>query len=154
MSEAAVFPTLRSLSEPLSGTVEEDESDEGSVASTAGECDDEVLALEGKTWQTAWVMEGDKGVISCFSLIETTILSNFTEVICFSRPLLDPRLASACRSRGALMSIGAVCDESFVAASASSSDDTESTLVDRVGSSRVADREEFGWMGGVVARCG
>lgn len=97
--------------------------------------------------------EGDNGVISCFSLIETTILSNFNEVMCFSRPLLDPKLALTCRSRGALMSIGAVGDKLFVPAWVSSSDDTESTLVDKVGSSRVPEFKGFKWIG-VVARCG
>lgn len=63
MSDAAVFLVLLSLSEPLKGAVDEDDSDEWKGALTMGELDFGVTSVEGKTWGTASVIEGDNGAI-------------------------------------------------------------------------------------------
>ena len=145
---------LWSLSEPPKGAVEADESEESSGTSMMGELGIAARVADGKLCGTASMIEGDKGVMACFSLMETTILSSFNEVMCFSFPLLGHILDSGTSIPGVWMSMGAVCDESSPSVCSSSSDDMESTLAERSGTSSEAHREGLQWIGGVVARCG
>lgn len=153
VSDAVLVFMLWSLSEPVKGAVEADESEESSGASMVVELGVAAMVADGKSCGTASVMEGDKGVMVLFSLIETTILSSFNEVMCFSLPLPGSILDSGSHILGTWMSMGAVWDDSSPSVWSSSSEEMESTLAERSGTSNVA-HCGLQWIGGVVARCG
>lgn len=153
VSDAVLVFMLWSLSEPVKGAVEADESEESSGASMVVELGVAAMVADGKSGGTASVMEGDKGVMVLFSLIETTILSSFNEVMCFSLPLPGSILDSGSHILGTWMSMGAVWDDSSPSVWSSSSEEMESTLAERSGTSNVA-HCGLQWIGGVVARCG
>lgn len=106
-----------------------------------GETDVAASFVGGKSCGTASVMDGDKGAIFCFSLIETTILSSFNEEMCFSLPLLGSDLDSGSRILGSWISIGTVWDEFSASSCSSSSVEMESTLAERSGTSNVVHLE-------------
>lgn len=83
----------------LNGVVEFEESDGCRVNFRAGEEErgvisvDGVASVEGNSVGIASAIDGDNGSISFFSLIEMTIFSNPSDVMCFSRPLLLVKLS-------------------------------------------------------------
>lgn len=78
----------------LKGAVEDEESEGCRVNFRAGEEDRGVISVvgispvEGSEVGTASTIDGDSGSISFLSLIEITIFSSPSDVMCFSRPLL------------------------------------------------------------------
>ena len=66
--------------------MEEEEPEERNGAFMVGEVGRGVMSVEGKTAGMASEMLGERGPISCLSLIEQTIFSKPRDVMCFSLP--------------------------------------------------------------------
>lgn len=83
----------------LKGAVEAEELEGCRVNFRAGEEDRGVISVEGVSpvegseAGTASAIDGDNGSMSFFSLIEITIFSSPSDVMCFSRPLLLVKLS-------------------------------------------------------------
>ena len=92
--ESTESVALRSLSGLLIGTVEVEDSDERRGAWRVGDFGRGVMSAEGMVSGNAAVMAGESGAISCFSFIDSIILSRRNGVMCFSLPRLVARLGS------------------------------------------------------------
>ena len=86
MSELIVRVALFSLSGLLMGAVDEEESEDRNGAFIVGDTGRGVISVEGRIDGIASDILGERGPISCLSLIEDTIFSKPSEVICFSLP--------------------------------------------------------------------
>ena len=94
MSELIVCCALLSLSGLLKGAVDEEEPEDGKGALMVGDAGRGVISMEGGIGGIASAMLGERGVISCLSWIEWTILSRPKEVMCLSFPLLFDSVGS------------------------------------------------------------
>ena len=100
-----------------------------------GEAGRGVVVSEGNVG-TASTMDGDSGSIVFFSLIDMTILSSLSDVMCFSRPLLLVVLSiEDFLGDGRTMSSGNTWGGWRASAGSASSEAIESTLADSSGTS-------------------
>ena len=139
------------------GAVEDEESEEWNGALKVGDVGRGVMSGEGMTDGIASDMLGERGPISCLSLIEQTIFSNPRDVMCFSLPreaaivVGGLRLDEVWMSRGAVGGVGEGCASSAVS---DSSDDKESTLAESSGTSLQPGLGRAMSIAGVVENCG
>ena len=68
------------------GAVDDEESEERKGAFIVGDAGRGVMSVEGSTAGMASEILGERGPISCLSLIEHTIFSRPNDVRCFSLP--------------------------------------------------------------------
>jgi len=157
VSEPMVWIVLLSVSGLLIGAVEDEESEERNGASMVGEVGRGVMSVESNTAGMASEMLGDKGPISCLSLIEQTIFSKPNEVMCFSFPRDAAMVVGGFRFECVWISNGAVGedgDDGDSSVASDSSDDTESTLAESSGTSLRPGLDVLMSIAGVVANCG
>lgn len=110
VSEFTVSVTLRSLSGLLIGMVEEEDSDERRAAWTVRDSGRGVISVEGMISGKASIIAGESGAMSCFSFMDSIILSSLNGVMCFSLPRLVAKVGSIVCDCGRRMSKGAVLE--------------------------------------------
>ena len=133
--------------------MEEDESEERKGAFKVGEVG---LSVDSDTGGMASAILGDRGPISCLSLIEQTIFSSPKEVMCFSLPREAAMVVGGLRLESIRMSRGAVGgggdDDS--ATVSESCEQRESTLAESSGTSFRPGLDLVMSMAGVFVNCG
>ena len=154
MSELMVRAMLLSLSGLLISAVEEEESEELLGALVVGEVGLGVMSVEGSTAGIASEMLGDSGPITFTSLIEHTIFSNPSDVMCFSLPREAAMVVGGLLFDCVLMLRGTVGDgieSSFVS---ESSEQIDLTLPESSGTSSRPGLDLEMSIAGVVVNCG